>query len=49
MTIEEKESLFNKLRAALVFDVKYIDDSVDVQAVFETMNNRGKPLTIYNK
>ena len=29
--------------------IKIIDDSFDVQAVFETMNNRGKPLTILEK
>lgn len=32
-----------------MFDIKIIDDSFDVQAVFETMNNRGKPLTILEK
>ncbi len=38
-----------KLLTALVFDTKYIQDNLDVQAVFETMNNRGKPLTTLEK
>jgi len=38
-----------KLFTALVFDTKYIQNNLDVQAVFETMNNRGKPLTTLEK
>lgn len=38
-----------KVMTALMFDIKIIDDNFDVQAVFETMNNRGKPLTILEK
>lgn len=49
MGLDERIKLFSKVQTALVFDVKYIDDSVDVQAVFETMNNRGKPLTILER
>lgn len=38
-----------KLLTALFFDVKYIGGNLDVQSVFETMNNRGKPLTTLEK
>ena len=38
-----------KVLTALKFDIKIIDDDFDVQSVFETMNNRGKPLTILEK
>jgi hypothetical protein len=46
---KERTDLYEKLVTALVFDIKFIDDSLDVQAVFETMNNRGKPLTTLEK
>lgn len=46
---KQREELYKKVVTALVFDIKYIDDSLDVQAVFETMNNRGKPLTTLEK
>lgn len=46
---DELNDLLNKLRNALAFDTKYIDDDLSVQAVFETMNNRGKQLTILEK
>lgn len=42
---EFQKKLFN----SLVFDTKYIQNNLDVQAVFETMNNRGKPLTTLEK
>lgn len=46
---EEREMLFEKIRA-LSFDVRDVSqDELDVQAVFETMNNRGKPLTTLEK
>ena len=45
----EQNDLLLRLQTALVFDVKYIDDNISEQAVFETMNNRGKPLTILEK
>lgn len=45
----EIEQLYTKIVTALFFDVKYIDDNLDVQSVFETMNNRGKPLTTLEK
>lgn len=46
---EEKRDLLRRMQTALVFDIKYISNNVAEQAVFETMNNRGKPLTILEK
>lgn len=46
---DEKEDLLVRMQTALAFDTKYITDNLSVQAVFETMNNRGKPLTILEK
>lgn len=50
-TLDTKElnKLREKLFTSLVFDTKYIQNNLDVQAVFETMNNRGKPLTTLEK
>lgn len=45
----ELEQLYSKTVTALFFDVKYIGDNLDAQSVFETMNNRGKPLTTLEK
>jgi uncharacterized protein with ParB-like and HNH nuclease domain len=45
----QRETLFKKLISALQFDIRTIEKDLDVQAVFETMNNRGKPLTILEK
>ena len=36
---KELKEFQEKLLTALVFDTKYIQDNLDVQAVFETMNN----------
>ena len=44
----DKSELYFKLIKALRFDFRPIND-LDVQAVFETMNNRGKPLTVLEK
>jgi len=41
-------ALYAKLVTSLRFDFRPIND-LDVQAVFETMNNRGKPLTVLEK
>ena len=49
LTSKELNEFKEKLLTALVFDTKYIQDNLDVQAVFETMNNRGKPLTTLEK
>ena len=46
---KELDEFRQKLLTALVFDTKYIQNNLDVQAVFETMNNRGKPLTTLEK
>ena len=46
---KELKEFQEKLLTALVFDTKYIQNNLDVQAVFETMNNRGKPLTTLEK
>ena len=46
---EQKIDLLRRIQTALVFDIKYISNSVSEQAVFETMNNRGKPLSILEK
>jgi len=51
VTMEEadKELLFKKIITSLQFDVRTIEKDLDVQAVFETMNNRGKPLSTLEK
>jgi uncharacterized protein with ParB-like and HNH nuclease domain len=45
----DKELLFKKIITSLQFDVRTIEKDLDVQAVFETMNNRGKPLSTLEK
>lgn len=45
----EREILFLKVTTALKFDFREIEKDLDVQAVFETMNNRGKPLSTLEK
>lgn len=49
ISVKEAKLIKTKVLTALKFDTKIIDDDFDVQAVFETMNNRGKPLTILEK
>ncbi len=46
---EEREIIFKKLTTSLQFDFRTIEKYLDVQAVFETMNNRGKPLSTLEK
>jgi uncharacterized protein with ParB-like and HNH nuclease domain len=46
---EQRELLFRKIIYALIFDIRPVEKDLDVQAVFETMNNRGKPLTTLEK
>ncbi len=41
----EKEELFKKVSQRLKFDFNEIDKELDIFVVFETMNNRGKPLS----
>lgn len=49
LTDEQREVLFKKLTTSLQFDIRTIEKDLDVQAVFETMNNRGKPLSTLEK
>lgn len=46
---DKRNLLFRKVTTALLFDIRKIEKDLDVQAVFETMNNRGKPLTTLEK
>lgn len=46
---QEKDDLYQKIISSLIFDVKELSSEFDVQTVFETMNNRGKSLTILEK
>ena len=45
----ERDELFIKITSALYFDIRSIEKDLDVQAVFETINNRGKPLSVLEK
>jgi uncharacterized protein with ParB-like and HNH nuclease domain len=45
----QRDVLFRKITTALQFDLRTIEKDLDVQAVFETMNNRGKPLSTLEK
>lgn len=45
MTIEQIENIFNVLTKQFVFNCYTIAEEVDVYVAFETMNNRGKPLS----
>jgi uncharacterized protein with ParB-like and HNH nuclease domain len=45
----QKNLLFKKITTSLQFDIRTIEKDLDVQAVFETMNNRGKPLSTLEK
>ncbi len=49
LTDEQRELLFKKITTSLQFDIRTIEKDLDVQAVFETMNNRGKPLSTLEK
>ena len=42
---EKLDLLFTKITQQLVFNVYEISKEIDVSVAFETMNNRGKPLT----
>jgi hypothetical protein len=46
---KQRDILFRKISTALQFDLRTIDKDLDVQAVFETKNNRGKPLSTLEK
>lgn len=49
LTPEGREEIFIKLLFCMTLDFNPIEKEFDVQAVFETMNNRGKPLTNLEK
>jgi uncharacterized protein with ParB-like and HNH nuclease domain len=42
---DELELLFKKITGRFKFNLYMIDDELDVHVTFETMNNRGKPLS----
>jgi uncharacterized protein with ParB-like and HNH nuclease domain len=48
-TLDQKSSLFVKVTQFLYFDFKILEKDLDIFVVFETMNNRGKPLTNLEK
>ena len=45
LSLEELESLYRKVTQNLLFNIFTITEDVDVCVAFETMNNRGKPLS----
>lgn len=45
LSFEKREELFTKITQGLEFNIFYIEPSLDVFVTFETMNNRGKPLS----
>lgn len=49
LTHDQRDAMFRKITTSLQFDIRAIEKDLDVQAVFETMNNRGKPLTTLEK
>lgn len=47
--LDELENLFDKITQQLKFDFKELEKELDIFIVFETMNNRGKPLSNLEK
>lgn len=45
ISLAEVEAIFTKLTQHLQFNIFYIEPELDVFVTFETMNNRGKPLS----
>jgi hypothetical protein len=45
MPLEEIEVLYRKLTQNFLFNIYAISEDIDVYVAFETMNNRGKPLS----
>lgn len=43
------KDIYTKLSQSLQFDERIVENDMDVQIMFETMNNRGKPLSILEK
>ena len=46
---KDRDILFCKVVFYLTFDVRELDENLSAQTVFETLNNRGKPLTILER
>lgn len=46
---KERETIFKKLTTQLVFDIEPLGKGLDIFVVFETLNNRGKPITNLEK
>jgi len=49
MNHQSRDSLFTKVTQSLMFDFKPLEKELDIFIVFETMNNRGKPLSNLEK
>ncbi|WP_375577722.1 DUF262 domain-containing protein [Marivirga tractuosa] len=47
--LKKLENLYNKVTKSLKFDFKILQEDLDIFIVFETMNNRGKPLSNLEK
>lgn len=45
ISFEEMEKFYSKLTQKLLFNIFHIEKELDVFVTFETMNNRGKPLS----
>ena len=45
LTFEQKEILYKKITQHLLFNIYSMSEDIDVHVSFETMNNRGKPLS----
>lgn len=46
---ERKQKLFDRVFSKLVFDFRVLGDNDNAEIIFETMNNRGKSLTLLEK
>ena len=51
LDVNDKPKLFNYIKSKLIIDVRYIgdEDGITDMVVFETLNNRGKSLSILEK
>ncbi|WP_337135080.1 GmrSD restriction endonuclease domain-containing protein, partial [Staphylococcus aureus] len=45
MDFEQIESLYTKVTQNILFNIYSMSEEIDVHVSFETMNNRGKPLS----
>lgn len=45
INIEEIETIYTKITQNMLFNIYQMSDEIDVHVSFETMNNRGKPLS----